>query len=266
MPSLFERARTAFTLSKSKHKPPSESTLPPLLSVSAKPLTPDGGRGRPSGSSATCRWDGRGAVGFLPTTLPVDPAVPCAELQKSQSLSASTSSTSSKDKGGDVSSIFGPAPAPHATACSPLRATPFSASLTAPAWCRPFVPRSSARASPPPLSSPPSRSTSVCPASSTSSTLFWRRVGTLLPPDMGRRPMAAGRRGCERLPPNRIPHPPRLPLAQVPPILSPFFALCNKLVAHSDSSGETPLSLAGVRALFYGLTSDLPRRQETLRL
>ncbi|KAJ6453990.1 hypothetical protein C8R45DRAFT_1038642, partial [Mycena sanguinolenta] len=40
-----------------------------------------------------------------------------------------------------------------------------------------------------------------------------------------------------------------------PPILAPLFALCNKLVAHSGSSGHTPPSLASVFGpILFGLT------------
>ncbi|KAJ6447857.1 hypothetical protein C8R45DRAFT_1115653 [Mycena sanguinolenta] len=43
--------------------------------------------------------------------------------------------------------------------------------------------------------------------------------------------------------------------AELPPILAPLFALCNKLVAHSGSSGHTPPSLASVFGpILFGLT------------
>ncbi|KAJ7746166.1 hypothetical protein DFH07DRAFT_1038602 [Mycena maculata] len=42
--------------------------------------------------------------------------------------------------------------------------------------------------------------------------------------------------------------------AQLPPILSPLFALCTRLVAHSNKSGETPPTLASVVGpLLFGL-------------
>ncbi|KAJ7840121.1 hypothetical protein B0H13DRAFT_2366386 [Mycena leptocephala] len=47
--------------------------------------------------------------------------------------------------------------------------------------------------------------------------------------------------------------------AQLPPILAPLFALCTKLIAHSNKSGETPPSLASVLSpLLFGLTAPAP--------
>ncbi|KAJ7611518.1 hypothetical protein DFH06DRAFT_1485133 [Mycena polygramma] len=129
MQSLFSRARTASTPSKSKHKPPS-GTAPPLptlstnlSSASARVSTPidefggyaqaggGGGLGRSRSASASASMPpagpgdaGYGAVGFLPTTLPADPAVPWAASPHSLSLSASTSS---KDKDKDKDGIVG---------------------------------------------------------------------------------------------------------------------------------------------------------------
>ncbi|KAJ7020872.1 hypothetical protein C8F04DRAFT_1142446, partial [Mycena alexandri] len=43
--------------------------------------------------------------------------------------------------------------------------------------------------------------------------------------------------------------------AQLPPILAPLFALCTRLVAHSNASGHTPPSLAAILSpLLFGLT------------
>ncbi|KAJ7076969.1 hypothetical protein B0H15DRAFT_862667 [Mycena belliarum] len=92
MPSIFSRARTASTPSKSKHKPPL-TVSPPSLPVASNSLrspprgptpTDEFGRTRSSSlgvagggvASAAASDSGYGAVGFLPTTLPADLAIP----------------------------------------------------------------------------------------------------------------------------------------------------------------------------------------------
>ncbi|KAF7333861.1 F-box domain-containing protein [Mycena venus] len=313
MPSLFSRARTASTPSKSKHKPPppSASTLPPLLSAAAKPLTPDGGARTPIGEFGDFQQMGRarsaslppagpgesgyGAVGFLPTTLPVDPAVPWAGLQQAQSLSASTSSTSSKDKGGDVSSIFGPPPPPRpaygllspardavlglpdcarlvSTVCAELErtgvATPFVFSALALDVRRSGIVRLV------------NAFLATCRDSSSSghgpsphggmrgnqAEEKWleearfagpHELGMCLRWGLSRVVRVEGGREQTPTPPTAFSTLLRLPPRPAPAHpLPPLFALCNKLVAHSGSSGETPPSLAGVvGAVLFGLTS-----------
>ncbi|KAJ7840132.1 hypothetical protein B0H13DRAFT_2366402 [Mycena leptocephala] len=95
MPSLFSRARTASTPSKSKHKPPPPTlSTNPLLAFSSA-LT----------GSPTCRRRGSKCPGRsrlrrrLPTTIPADPHTPWASSPSAPplGLSSSTSSNSSKD-------------------------------------------------------------------------------------------------------------------------------------------------------------------------
>jgi hypothetical protein len=123
MPSLFSRARTASTPSKSKHKqpPPTLSTNPlptfssALLTGSPTVRTPVdefdvhhlarsrsvGGAGASAPGEA-----GYGAVGFLPTTLPADPHTPWASSPSAPPLGLS-SSTSSSNSHKDPHQLFG---------------------------------------------------------------------------------------------------------------------------------------------------------------
>ncbi|KAJ7692250.1 hypothetical protein B0H17DRAFT_1200586 [Mycena rosella] len=82
MQSLFSRARTASTPSKSKHKPPLTVAPVPDSARSSRRGTPtdEFGQRTPVRTSSlpTGADGGYGAVGFLPTTLPVDPAIPFA--------------------------------------------------------------------------------------------------------------------------------------------------------------------------------------------
>ncbi|KAJ6474375.1 hypothetical protein C8R45DRAFT_1217420 [Mycena sanguinolenta] len=84
MPFLFSRARTASTPSKSKHKPPPP---PPALSYPYPSSTPQPGTpiGEFDGQAQAAGEGGYGAVGFLPTTLPVDINVPWASTSTSTS-------------------------------------------------------------------------------------------------------------------------------------------------------------------------------------
>jgi hypothetical protein len=147
MPSLFSRARTASTPSKSKHKPPPASATLPLPSLPGTPTGefgqqqafytggaqygPGGGQyqstvataplGRARSASLPPAGPGEagyGAVGFLPTTLPADLNIPWAGApSQSQSLSASAGS---KPASSDVFGSSNGAPAPPRPPYGPL--------------------------------------------------------------------------------------------------------------------------------------------------
>jgi hypothetical protein len=124
MPSLFSRARTASTPSKSKHKPPlptlSTNPLPAfssaLLTGSPTVRTPvdEFGvhnlvRSRSAGGTGGASAPGEagyGAVGFLPTTLPADPHTPWVSSPSAPPLGLS-SSTSSSNSHKDAHQLFG---------------------------------------------------------------------------------------------------------------------------------------------------------------
>ncbi|KAJ6447826.1 hypothetical protein C8R45DRAFT_1047308, partial [Mycena sanguinolenta] len=301
-PSLFSRARTASTPSKSKHKPPPP---PPALSYPYPSSTPQPGtpvgefgqqqaffsqrpRSLSQGQQAQAAGEGGyGAVGFLPTTVPVDINVPWASTSSSSAAAPSAGASTANllfGSGGSASTSAGRA---SYGLLSPARDTVLGL---------PDVARLVAV-----LCAELERTSISTPFVFSSLALDVRRAGHASNGRGGAgggdkfadeaRFAAAHELGmCLRWGLSRVvrveagrevrgllswawyerwrveeganAYPPTafstfltsLP-AELPPILAPLFALCNKLVAHSGSSGHTPPSLASVFGpILFGLT------------
>ncbi|KAJ7612952.1 hypothetical protein DFH06DRAFT_1109345 [Mycena polygramma] len=244
---------------------------------------------------------GYGAVGFLPTTLPADPAVPWAASPHSLSLSASTSSKD-KDKDKDGHHLLPPvqpraaygllSPARDAvlglgdaarlvgTLCAALErtgvATPFVFSALALDVRRAGVVR---------LVNaflPTCRDSSGNSRGGAGAEEKWQEearfagaheLGMCLRWGLSRVVRVEGGRevrgllswawyerwraeeGANAYPTTAFSTLLASLPAQIPPILAPLFALCTRLVAHSNSSGHTPPSLAAILSpLLFGLT------------
>ncbi|KAJ6589673.1 hypothetical protein B0H19DRAFT_1104482, partial [Mycena capillaripes] len=206
---------------------------------------------------------GYGAVGFLPTTLPADPTTPWAQTH-SQSLSSSTSST--------ASTLLPPLQPRAAYGLRSPRAMRALAALDVRrsgvvrlvnsflATCRDSRGGAGGGSDEKFLDE-----TRFASAHELGMCLRWglsrvvrveggREVRGLLSWPWYER--WKGEEGANAYPPTAFSTLLSSLPAQLPPILAPLFALCTKLVAHSNASGHTPPTLAPILApLLFGLTA-----------
>ncbi|KAJ7079916.1 hypothetical protein C8R43DRAFT_1083182 [Mycena crocata] len=320
MPSLFSRARTAST--PSKHKPSANSAasppLPPLSTNSflttnrrttKSPVDEFGvnnGLARtrseslPATATAAGGGDaGYGAVGFLPTTLPVDMDVPFAGAQAAAAASGQPPPPAARAPYGLLSpardAVIGLPDAARlvATVCAELErsgaATPFVFSALAldvrragvVRLVRAFLETCDDSSSTPNNSNGNGHGGGKRRGGREEAEARWaeearfagpHELGMCLRWGLSRVVRVEGGREVRGLlswawyerwkgeeaanayPPTAFSTLLASLPAQLPPILAPLFALCTRLVAHSNSSGHTPPSLASVLSpLLFGL-------------
>ncbi|KAJ7606087.1 hypothetical protein FB45DRAFT_1012140 [Roridomyces roridus] len=291
MPSIFSRARTASTPSKAS-KPVLSVNAKTTDSRSKTPLSPGGAYdefGRQTPTQAQ-----EGAVGFLPTALPADPRVPWAGMSGSPNLNGSGSSNGLPQPSQQPPQPYGLlSPARDAvlglpdlarlvgTVCAALErnglATPFVFSSLALDVRRATVVRlveaflatcttddaRNARAE-----ARWADEARFAGAHELGMCLRWglSRVVRVVRVEGGREvrglfSWAWYERWRQEEAANAFPPTAYSTLlaslpAQLPPILAPLFALCNRLVAHSGTTGHTPPTLAAVLSpLLFGLWS-----------
>ncbi|KAJ7627265.1 hypothetical protein FB45DRAFT_795432 [Roridomyces roridus] len=291
MPSIFSRARTASTPSKAS-KPVLSVNAKTTDSRSKTPLSPGGGAYDEFGRQTPTQAQ-EGAVGFLPTALPADPRVPWAGMGGSPNVNGSGSSNglpqpSQQPPPRQPYGLLSPARdavlgLPDlarlvGTVCAALErnglATPFVFSSLALDVRRATVVR---------LVEAFLATCTTDDARNARAEARWadearfagaHELGMCLRWGLSRVVRVEGGREVRGLfswawyerwrqeeAANAFPPTAYSTLlaslpAQLPPILAPLFALCNRLVAHSGTTGHTPPTLAAVLSpLLFGLCS-----------